>query len=144
MATKKEMKEIMNRAWEIAREGQKAFGGKVSEYFAESLKMAWAQAKNGLDIEALEQKGFNRWSKGDMDRLYFNIEHSGHMDVDRYHTGNISYAAIDGEEISHRFAGQILAVKCFIDLKHDNKLVIQYGGPEAREVVESVVKKALA
>lgn len=137
-------KEIMKNAWTIAREGQKAFGGKVREYFNEALKMAWAQAKNSIDIEALEKKGFNRWTKGDMDRLYFNIEHSGHMVVDHYNTGNISFASVDGEEISHRFAGQILSVKCFIDLKHDNQLVIQYGGPEAREVVENVVKKVLA
>lgn len=139
-----EKRNIMVNAWTIAKEGQKTFGGKVSEYFAQALKMAWAQAKNTIDIEALEQKGFNRWSKGDMDRLYFNIQKSGHMDVDYYKTGNISYASVDGEEISHRFAGQILAVKCFIDLKNDNKLVIQYGGPEAREVVEGVVKKVLA
>ena len=39
------MKNIMTRAWEIAREGQVKFGGKVSEYFAEALKMAWAEAK---------------------------------------------------------------------------------------------------
>lgn len=137
-------KEIMSKAWEIAREGQKAFGGKVREYFAQALKMAWAQAKNTIDIEALEKKGFRRWTKGDMDRLYFNIEKSGHMEVDHYKTGNISYAAIDGGEISHRFAGQILSVKCFIDLKNDNRLVIQYGGPEAREVVKNVVEKVLA
>lgn len=137
-------KEVMDNAWKIAREGQKAFGGKVSEYFAEALKMAWAQAKNSIDIEALEKKGFSRWTKGDMDRLYFNITRSGHMEVDHYNTGNISFAAVDGEEISHRFAGQILSVKCFIDLKNKNKLVIQYGGPEAREVVEDVVKKVIA
>lgn len=137
-------KEIMSNAWKIAKEGQKAFGGKVSEYFAEALKMAWAQAKSTIDIKALEKKGFSRWTKGDMDRLYFNIQKSGHMEVDHYKTGNISFAAIDGEEISHRFAGQILSVKCFIDLKNDNRLVIQYGGPEAREVVENIVKKVLA
>lgn len=139
-----EKRKIMVSAWNIARQGQKEFGGKVSEYFAQALKMAWAQAKSSINVEDLEKKGFNRWTKGDMDRLYFSIERSGHMDVDRYHTGNISYAAIDGEEISHRFAGQILSVKCFIDLKNDNKLVIQYGGPEAREIVENVVKKVLA
>lgn len=137
-------KEIMSNAWKIAKEGQKAFGGKISEYFAEALKMAWAQVKNCIDIDALKKKGFSRWTKGDMDRLYFNIERSGHMEVDHYNTGNISYASVDGEEISHRFAGQIISVKCFIDLKNDNKLVIQYGGPEAREVVENVVKKVLA
>lgn len=139
-----EKRNIMVNAWRIAREGQKAFGGKVSEYFAQALKMAWAQAKNAIDIDTLEKKGFSRWTKGDMDRLYFNIQNSGHMEVDHYKTGNISYASVDGEEISHRFAGQILSVKCFIDLKHENKLVIQYGGPEAREVVEGVVKKVLA
>lgn len=137
-------KEIMSNAWKIAKEGQKKFGGKVSEYFAQALKMAWAQAKNSINVEDLEKKGFNRWTKGDMDRLYFNIQKSGHMEVDHYKTGNISYAAIDGEEISHRFAGQILSVKCFIDLKNDNRLVIQHGGPEAREIVENVVKKVLA
>lgn len=136
-------KEIMVNAWKIAREGQKEFGGKVSEYFAEALRMAWAQAKNTINIEALEQKGFSRWSKGNMDRLYFNIQKSGHMDVDYHKTGSISYASVDGEEISHRFAGQILAVKCYIDLKHDNRLVIQYGGPEAREIVKNVVEKVL-
>lgn len=36
---------VMKRAWEIAREGQRKFGGKVSEYLSESLKMAWAEAK---------------------------------------------------------------------------------------------------
>lgn len=137
-------KEIMVNAWRIAREGQKAFGGKVREYVAQALKMAWAQAKGGINIDALEQKGFSRWSKGNMDRLYFNIQKSGHMDVDYYKTGNISFASVDGEEISHRFAGQILAVKCFIDLKNDNRLVIQYGGPEAREIVKNVVEKVLA
>ena len=136
-------KEIMKNAWSIAREGKKAFGGKVSEYFAQALKMAWAQAKNKIDVESLKKKGFSRWTKGDMDRLYFNIQRSGHMEVDHYNTGNISFAAIDGEEISHRFAGQILSVKCFIDLKNDNKLVIQYGGPEAREIVKNVVEKVL-
>lgn len=36
----------MVRAWEIAREGQSKFGGKVSEYLSEALKMAWAEAKD--------------------------------------------------------------------------------------------------
>lgn len=37
------MKSVMVRAWEIARTGQEQFGGKVSEYLSESLKMAWAE-----------------------------------------------------------------------------------------------------
>ena len=38
------MKNIMKRAWEIAKEGQNKFGGKVSEYLFAALKMAWTEA----------------------------------------------------------------------------------------------------
>ena len=41
------MKNVMKKAWEIARKGQKQFGGKVSEYLSEALKMAWAIIKKG-------------------------------------------------------------------------------------------------
>lgn len=48
------MKRIMTRAWEIAKEGQRNFGGKVSEYFAIALKMAWEEAKNGITVDGLD------------------------------------------------------------------------------------------
>lgn len=40
------MKNVMTMAWEIARKGAAQFGGKVKEYFAEALKMAWAEVKS--------------------------------------------------------------------------------------------------
>ena len=43
------MKNVMTRAWEIAREGAANFGGKVKEYFAEALRMAWAETKKGAN-----------------------------------------------------------------------------------------------
>lgn len=39
------MRNVMKKAWEIARKGQKQFGGKVSEYLAEALKMAWEETE---------------------------------------------------------------------------------------------------
>lgn len=39
------MKKVMVRAWEIARQAARTFGGKVREFFAESLKMAWKEMK---------------------------------------------------------------------------------------------------
>lgn len=39
------MKNVMVRAWEIAKAAVVKFGGKVREYFAAALKMAWAEAK---------------------------------------------------------------------------------------------------
>lgn len=40
---KKDKSSIMKRAWEIAREAVKKFGGKVKEFFSASLKAAWAE-----------------------------------------------------------------------------------------------------
>lgn len=37
--------QIMSRAWEIAREAAAQFGGKAKEFFAESLRQAWAETK---------------------------------------------------------------------------------------------------
>lgn len=43
-------KEIMKRAWEIAKKGQEKFGGKAIEYIAEALKIAWKEAKQPKEI----------------------------------------------------------------------------------------------
>ena len=37
----------MKRAWKIARQGQKNFGGSVKMYFSEALKQAWKEYKQG-------------------------------------------------------------------------------------------------
>lgn len=47
------MRNVMKKAWEIARNGQKKFGGKVREYFAIALKMAWAIVKKGMEMVKL-------------------------------------------------------------------------------------------
>lgn len=39
------MKNVMTKAWEIAKKGAKNFGGSVKTYFAQSLKMAWVIVK---------------------------------------------------------------------------------------------------
>lgn len=38
-------KKVMIRAWEIAKEGVKKFGGKVRQYFAAALSIAWEEIK---------------------------------------------------------------------------------------------------
>lgn len=47
----------MVRAWEIARQGQEQFGGKVSEYLSESLKMAWEESKAPKKVEFTTTSG---------------------------------------------------------------------------------------
>ncbi|WP_256846890.1 hypothetical protein [Paenibacillus sp. Pae108] len=40
------MKNVMVRAWEIAKAAVVKFGGKVREYLASALRQAWSEAKN--------------------------------------------------------------------------------------------------
>ncbi|WP_201280788.1 hypothetical protein [Paenibacillus lutrae] len=39
------MKNVMVRAWEIAKSAVVKFGGKVKEYFSQALTMAWKETK---------------------------------------------------------------------------------------------------
>lgn len=77
------MKNVMTRAWKIAREGQKKFGGKVKEYFQQALVMAWAEAKAPKKVsmeevaELLKEKlagtaKVNTWERYGKRRIYVN------------------------------------------------------------------------
>ncbi|MEE4578842.1 hypothetical protein [Paenibacillus polymyxa] len=43
------MKNVMTRAWEIAKNAVVKFGGKVKEYFSQALVIAWKEAKSTSD-----------------------------------------------------------------------------------------------
>lgn len=59
------MKNVMVRAWEIAKEGVKKFGGKVKEYFAMALKLAWKEAKRiaANEVGAIQLTGSEKQIK---------------------------------------------------------------------------------
>lgn len=71
---------------------------------------------NEKQIAALEEKGFRRWTKGTMDRLYINAETLG-LELDYYKSGNISSATYRGESISNRRGGEMRAAKTYIDIE---------------------------
>lgn len=48
------LRKIMKRAWEIAREGVKKFGGKVREYLSIAMKTAWFELKKPKKIFEFE------------------------------------------------------------------------------------------
>lgn len=52
-------KEVMTRAWEIARKAASLFGGKPSEYIRGTVKMAW----NAIKEEHAEREtyGLKKW-----------------------------------------------------------------------------------
>ena len=98
-------KQVMVRAWALAKRGQKQFGGKVSEYLSEAMKIAWAIVKNMKEdtqekveatlnkfkqvfFEMYNQNGLNPninvWCKYGKNRLYINdsfIEFNGFYEV---------------------------------------------------------------
>lgn len=67
-------------------------------------------------IDELIQKGFKRWTKGNMDRLYINAADLG-LVCDYYKTGNICCADFQGERISNSEGARMKAAKTFIDVK---------------------------
>lgn len=71
---------------------------------------------NEKQITALEEKGFKRWTKGNMDRLYINAETLG-LEYDRFKSsGRVSYAVWRGERISNRWGNEMANAKTYIDI----------------------------
>lgn len=67
-------------------------------------------------IARLEEKGFKRWTKGNMDRLYINATMLG-LNCEYYNTGNIRSAWFNGASISNCEARRMKAAKTYIDIK---------------------------
>ena len=71
---------------------------------------------NDKIIAALEKKGFNRWTKGNMDRLYINASMLG-LELTYYKTGNVSGAWFNGEEISNTRGREYKEAKTYINIE---------------------------
>ena len=67
-------------------------------------------------IASYEAKGFNRWTKGNMDRLYINAKDLG-LEVDYYKTGNVSSAKWCGKSVSNADGRRLLGSKAYVDVK---------------------------
>ena len=67
-------------------------------------------------IKELEEKGFKRWTKGNLDRLYINASQLG-LVCEYYKTGNISDAEFDGVQISNSRAYKMKGAKTYVDIK---------------------------
>ena len=87
-------------------------------------------------IEKLEAKGFNRWTKGSYDRLYINPESFG-LKVERYGTGNVAYAEFEGERISNSEGTRMLNGKYFIDIE-SGKLFMKTDAHRPSKIKEAI------
>ena len=59
-------------------------------------------------INELENKGFKRWTKGNLDRLYINATQLG-LECDYYKTGNVRSAWFNGDHVSNSEACRMKA-----------------------------------
>ena len=94
-----------------------------------------------INFENAANKGFARWTKGDKDRLYFNIADNGALDIDRYKSGNIRSAYLDSEKISNSRANRILATHAYLNLKTGETVV---ASGDEHDLVADIFEKALA
>ena len=67
-------------------------------------------------IAALEAKGANRWTKGAYDRLYIDAELLG-LEIGFYKSRRVSWARLNGEEISNRLGMDLYCAKIFVDIE---------------------------
>ncbi len=67
-------------------------------------------------IANLTDKGFKRWQKGNMDRMYVNAGTLG-LVCTYYNTGNVRSAEFQGHDISNCEARRMKAAKTFIDVR---------------------------
>lgn len=91
-------------------------------------------------IKKLEAKGFKRWTKGEHDRMYANVENFG-LELHHYNSGNISGATLNGEKISNSYGAEIKRNTSIYLNVNDGEL---YLTDRANDEIVANVKAAIA
>lgn len=98
---------------------------------------------NEKQIAALEGKGFKRWTKGSMDRLYIDATEMG-LELTYYKTGNVSGATWQGEQISNSQGRAYKYAKTYIDVATGEVVSTNDTLREAAEAILSEVERESA
>lgn len=130
---------------------QETFTARIGKYAIEDGKVTSPSGKTVtvLDgvIEQLSKKGANLWEGGKHKRLYLNdvaTELIG-INVERYNTGNVRYATLDGEKISNNYAKEILRDMngMYVDVANPNNITVKGGQRYLRERVMRTLAELL-
>ena len=132
--------QIMDCAWDISRTAETFFGGRAKDFISKSLELIYAgmeqalvpfttaqeikleMATNGSFEGKLIALGGNEWKAYGKHRIYFDTEIQCELlglEIQRYKTGNISSATLNGEDISNTRAAKIIGSldKFWYDIK---------------------------
>jgi hypothetical protein len=98
-----------------------------------------------MNLSKLIEMGANEWKAGDKHRFYFDETLLGDLinfRVNRYNTGNISSATLNGEPVSNSKAKGFLPFKFWFDVQAQ-KFFAQGGSPDAIKLaVDAINSKA--
>ena len=75
--------------------------------------------------QLIKDNSHNLWEKYNKRRLYLDFAKIINLEVDRYNTGNISSAYLEGEKISNSKASKYLEGTAYIDLD-TNTLITKF------------------
>ena len=98
-------------------------------------------------IKNLLDGGAVRWTKYGKDRIYlrnFLKENSG-LEIERYNSGNISSAKLNGEKISNSMAGRILGIMevSYYDIQKDTFFTGETRQDEVRPIIMAAIEKVM-
>ncbi len=88
--------------------------------------------------ELIQDQSHNLWEKYNKKRLYLDFAKIINLQIDRYKTGNISSAYLEGEKISNSKAYKYTQGKAFIDL-NTNKLECLFMDSSIKELLEDAL-----
>lgn len=91
-------------------------------------------------ITKLEKNGFNRWTKGDHDRLYVNATQLG-LKCTYYKTGSIDRAYFNDELISNAEGYRLKGAKTYVDVATGEVCSTR---DDLKDAAETLVKSLLA
>lgn len=138
-------KAIMTRAWQIAREAVKKFGGKIKMYFAETLKIAWCESKKAFQLKKEEEIKMNgtekqvKWAKDILKKITAKIDE---IKVEK--RKSIMTTRWENKELANAKKDEILEkAKIRINALNDAKYIIDYRsdfGSILTDLIEEISK----
>lgn len=135
----------IKKAWEIRKAAAAKFGCGVMEI---SWSLCIKQAMYGRSIvEQLIALGGKEWMSGEKHRIYFNNKIDFlNLEINRYGTGSVSSARMDGEKISNRSACRILDSLSQLSIYWDvNENCMRHYGSDAlaEKIIENINGKLI-
>lgn len=92
-----------------------------------------------FQIIDLATKGFTRWTKPGMDRMYIDAGALG-LSCEYYNTGNIREAHLNGKSISNSRARRLKEMKTYLDL---TTMAVVSGDEELAHLAADLVAKTI-